>query len=192
MNHTLNNIYLFYVKQESDLFQRICCTNEREFTMHVLDNYSREFIRVHRELQTCSGCCCCGSCESCMQQVTVECPPGQIIGTVQQEGSFSGMHYVIKDVNNTSMLTIMGPCCICNGAYSCGCENKYTLLGTDRITEIGAINKKYPESMQVTSANPIAFTVNFPLNLDTKMKILILAALFLIDIGNYKMIRLRN
>ncbi|CAF5168492.1 unnamed protein product, partial [Rotaria sp. Silwood1] len=23
-----------------------------------------EFIRVHRELQTCSGCCCCGSCES--------------------------------------------------------------------------------------------------------------------------------
>ncbi|CAF3085041.1 unnamed protein product, partial [Rotaria sp. Silwood2] len=44
-----------------------------------------ELIRVHRELQSCSGCCCCGSCEGCMQQVTVECPPGQIIGIVQQE-----------------------------------------------------------------------------------------------------------
>ncbi|CAF3302718.1 unnamed protein product [Rotaria sp. Silwood2] len=66
------------------------------------------------------------------------------------------------------------------------------MLGTDRTTEIGAINKKYLESMQVSSANPVAFTVNFPLNLDTKMKILVLAAIFLIDIGNYNMVRLRN
>ncbi|CAF3026874.1 unnamed protein product, partial [Rotaria sp. Silwood2] len=77
--------HIFSAFEESDLFQRICCTNEREFTMHVLDNNSRELIRVHRELQSCSGCCCCGSCEGCMQQVTVECPPGQIIGIVQQE-----------------------------------------------------------------------------------------------------------
>ncbi|CAF3495141.1 unnamed protein product, partial [Rotaria sp. Silwood2] len=119
--------------------------------------------------------CCC--CESCMQQVTVECPPGQIIGTVQQEASVSGMQYVIKDENNMPMVTIMGPCCICSGIYSCGCENKYTVI---------------------------------PLNLDAKMKVLALAALFLIvsftvklvqcllmlfvffnllDIGNYQIIR---
>ncbi|CAF3604251.1 unnamed protein product [Rotaria sp. Silwood1] len=182
---------LFSAFEESDLFDRIFSTKGREFTMHVLDNYGRELIRVHRELQSCSGCNCCGSCEGCMQQVTVECPPGQIIGTVQQEGSRSGMNYVIKDVNNIPMLTIMGPSCICNGVYSCGCENKY-IVSTDRTTEIGVIDKKYPESMQLSSANPVAFTVNFPLNLDTKMKILILGALFLIDIGNYQMLRLRN
>ncbi|CAF3843334.1 unnamed protein product [Rotaria sp. Silwood1] len=48
-------------------------------------NTGEELIRVHRELQCCSGCNCFGSRESCMQQVTVECPPGFIIGTVQQE-----------------------------------------------------------------------------------------------------------
>ncbi|CAF1139604.1 unnamed protein product [Rotaria sordida] len=179
---------LFSAFEESNLFG----INGREFTMHVLDNYSRELIRVHRESQNCSGCYCCGSCQSCMQHATVECPPEQIIGTVQQEGSSSGMNYVIKDAHDTPMLTIMGPSCICNGIYSCGCENKYILLGTDRTTEIGAIDKKYPESMQFSTANPVAFTVNFPLNLDTKMKILVLGALFLIDIGNYKMLRLRN
>ncbi|CAF4663125.1 unnamed protein product, partial [Rotaria sp. Silwood2] len=78
----LNNMYSFYIKQESDLFERIFCTNGREFTMHVLDNHSREFIRVHRKFQRCSVR---GSCEGCMQEAFVECPPGQIIGTVQQE-----------------------------------------------------------------------------------------------------------
>ncbi|CAF1305722.1 unnamed protein product [Rotaria sp. Silwood1] len=74
-----------YQNTESKSFEAICYTYGRAFTMHILDNYCRELIRVHRELQCCSGCSCFGSCESCMQQVTVECPPGQIIGTVQQE-----------------------------------------------------------------------------------------------------------
>ncbi|CAF4935888.1 unnamed protein product [Rotaria sp. Silwood1] len=112
--------HLFSAFEESKSFEVICYTNGRAFTMHILDNYCRELIRVHRELQCCSGCNCFGSRESCMQQVTVECPPGFIIGTVQQEVSAGGMNYIIKDVNNTPMLTIMGPCCICNGAYSCG------------------------------------------------------------------------
>jgi hypothetical protein len=34
-------LYLFWFIQESDLFQQICCTNERGFTMHILDNNSR-------------------------------------------------------------------------------------------------------------------------------------------------------
>ncbi|CAF3946376.1 unnamed protein product [Rotaria sordida] len=108
-------------------------------------SWSSELIRVHRQLQS-SGLYYCGSDKNCMQQVTVECPPGRIIGT---------------------------------------------LLGTDRTTEIGSIDKLYPNSMQISSANPVAFTLNFPMNLDTNMKILVLGALFLIDIGNYKMVRLR-
>lgn len=81
-----------------------------------------------------------------MQQATVECPPGRTIGTVQQRYRHfenkhhcyfidfsnlhrggSGMNYVLKDANDAPMLYIMGPCCMCNGNYSCGCENKYTV-----------------------------------------------------------------
>ena len=40
------------------------------------------------------------------------------------------MNYVLKDVNGTPMLYIMGPCCMCNGTHSCGCENKYTVSDT--------------------------------------------------------------
>ncbi|CAF1055212.1 unnamed protein product [Rotaria sordida] len=98
--------------------------------MRVLDNNDREFIRIHRELQACSGCFCFGSCQSCMQQATVASPPGQIIGTVEQQGSASSMKYTLKDVNNQSILTIIGPCCIVNGPYSCGCQNTYTIRKT--------------------------------------------------------------
>ncbi|CAF1560797.1 unnamed protein product [Rotaria magnacalcarata] len=183
---------LFYAFEESDPFGQVCCTNERKFTMHVVDNQSRELIRVHRELQSCSGCCCFANCENCKQHVTVESPPGHILGTVEQEFSLSSMKYVLKDANDTPMLFIMGPCCICDGTHSCGCENKYALLGTDRITEIGSIDKQYFNSVRVSTANPVAFTLNFPLNLDARMKIVALAALFLIDIGNYNMARLRS
>ncbi|CAF3568599.1 unnamed protein product, partial [Rotaria sp. Silwood2] len=78
----LNNMYSFNIKQESDLFERIFCTNGREFTTHVLDNHSREFIRVHRKFQRCSVR---GTSAGCMQEAFLECPSGQIIGTVQQE-----------------------------------------------------------------------------------------------------------
>lgn len=71
------------------------------------------------------------------------------------------------------------------------------------MTEIGAIEKLYPNSTNIQSANPIAFTLNcklncihiyiyiyicyhlyffmeVPLNLDTKMKIVLLGAVFLL------------
>ena len=43
------------------------------------------------------------------------------------------MRYTINDANNHSILTIDGPCCICNGIYSCGCENKYSVSCIIRI-----------------------------------------------------------
>ncbi|CAF4469105.1 unnamed protein product [Rotaria sp. Silwood2] len=65
--------------------QPISWTSIARADVDAIEHFKSELIRVHRELQSCSGCCCCGSCEGCMQQVTVECPPGQIIGIVQQE-----------------------------------------------------------------------------------------------------------
>ena len=95
------------------------------------------------------------------------------------------------------------------------------MLGTDRSTEIGAIEKKYPDSVVLASANPVAFTLTckywsirahirlrekyhrtihrplrsfrflflVPINLDVKMKALILGALFLIVSSPIKVVR---
>jgi hypothetical protein len=37
------------------------------------------------------------------------------------------MHYILKDATENTTLTILGPTCICDGPYSCCCENKFTV-----------------------------------------------------------------
>jgi hypothetical protein len=36
-------------------------------------------------------------------------------------------NYVIKDATNEPVLTLVGPSCVCDGIYSCGCENRYVV-----------------------------------------------------------------
>ncbi|CAF4976942.1 unnamed protein product [Rotaria sp. Silwood1] len=135
------------------------------------------------------GCCWCGSCPSCMQEVVVEAPPGNVIGIIKQEGSSWRMNYVIKDAHEQPILNIIGPCCICDGPYSCCCENKFTLFGSDRITEIGAIYKKYSGFLKeaFTSSDVFSMHGELPINMDVKAKMLVLGALFLIDFMNFSL-----
>ena len=68
-------------------------------------------------------------------------------------GSCWRMHYDIKDGNGQNSMTILGPCCMFDGPYTCCCETSVKILillisvrqlfGTDGITEIGAIHKMY-------------------------------------------------
>jgi hypothetical protein len=37
------------------------------------------------------------------------------------------MNYVLKDATENSVLKIIGPGCICDGPYTCCCENKFTV-----------------------------------------------------------------
>ncbi|CAF3073601.1 unnamed protein product [Rotaria sp. Silwood2] len=131
------------VAEESTFCQRLWCASARRYTLHVMNNRQQEVMRIHREFTCCAGCCWCAYCSGCQQEVTIEAPPGQIIGTAKQNGSCWRMHYVLQDINTNVSLTILGPRCICDGALCCCCENKFTLLGSDGITEIGAIHKKY-------------------------------------------------
>jgi hypothetical protein len=41
--------------------------------------------------------------------------------------SFWRLHYDLKDANGNVVLSIIGPGCICDGPYSCCCENKFTV-----------------------------------------------------------------
>lgn len=37
------------------------------------------------------------------------------------------MHYVLKDARDQTVLTILGPNCICDGPLSCCCANKFAV-----------------------------------------------------------------
>ncbi|CAF2077277.1 unnamed protein product [Rotaria magnacalcarata] len=182
---TDNKEQILFAHEESDFCQRLCCTSSRRFTLHVLNNSRQEIMQIHREFTCFSGCCWCAYCKGCRQEVTIEAPPGQPIGTVTQAGSCWRMHYVLKDIEERTTLTIVGPRCICDGAWCCCCKNKFTLFGTDGTTEIGAIHKKYSGYCKEAFTSADNYTYEVPLNLDVKMKAIVLAALFVIDFTNF-------
>lgn len=38
-----------------------------------------------RALKCCCVCCCCGDCKNCKQEMIIESPPGNIVGSVSHE-----------------------------------------------------------------------------------------------------------
>ncbi|CAF1028674.1 unnamed protein product [Rotaria sordida] len=183
---------IYFAFEESNICQRIYCPKTRRFDLHIVDNTNQEIIRVKREFKCCAGCCWFACCNGCSQEVIVESPPGTVIGFVTQECSCWRMKYVLKDITGNPILTIIGPGCICDGPYACCCENKFTLYGTDGITEIGAIHKKYRGFIAEAMTTADTFTIRMPLDLDVKMKAVALGALFLIDFANFSESPRRN
>ncbi|CAF1050431.1 unnamed protein product [Rotaria sp. Silwood1] len=176
---------VYFAFEESNICQRMYCPKTRRFDLHIVDNTNQEIIRIKRKFKCCAGCCWCACCDGCRQEVIVESPPGTIIGFVTQECSCWRMKYILKDITENPILSIIGPGCICDGPYAACCENKFTLYGTDGITEIGAIHKKYRGFIAEALTTADTFTIRMPIDLDVKMKAVALGALFLIDFANF-------
>ncbi|UJR16831.1 hypothetical protein I4U23_003730 [Adineta vaga] len=175
------NERIFQAHETSSFWQRCFCTNRRRFTLRIINNINQDIILIRREFKCCSGCCWCANTQCCKQELTVESPPGTVIGTVSQKGSCCRYTYEINDANDTLIFTLVGPAIIFDGPLTCCCENKFTLLGTDGVTEIGAIYKKYRGFLSEAFSSADAFLLEFPMDLDVKMKAVALGALFLID-----------
>ncbi|RNA22416.1 phospholipid scramblase 2-like isoform X1 [Brachionus plicatilis] len=135
---------LEYLTQlKTDTCMRICCGNQRGFKFHVVDNLKQEVMMITREFKCCAGCCwCAGCCMCCAFEVRVEAPPGNLIGTIKQKGSFWKANYDILDETENVILKIEGPCCIWDGAC-CQCDNEFKLLTADGMTQIGSLTKEY-------------------------------------------------
>ncbi|CAF3273020.1 unnamed protein product [Rotaria sp. Silwood2] len=154
-----NGELLFNAKEDSTCCQRCWCTNSREFTLHIRDTADNEVIRMSRALKCCCVCCWCGDCESCKQEIIVESPPGTIIGSANHEGSRCRMRYTLRDANRTNTLGIIGPRCICDGDFSCCCESEFAIYGTDDLTKIGGIRKKYAGYISEAFTSADSFTL---------------------------------
>ncbi|CAF0960656.1 unnamed protein product [Rotaria sordida] len=176
---------VYYAFEESDFCQRIYCPATRRFDLHIVDSTNQEIVRIKREFKCCSGYVCCACCSACSHEIVVESPPGTVIGYVTQECSFHRVHYALKDAHDNVILKIIGPGCMCDGPYACCCENKFTLIGNDGVSEIGSIHKKYRGFLAEALTAADTFTIQFPLDLNVQMKAVAIGALFLIDFAHF-------
>ena len=131
-----------------------------------------ELIHLYRPLR-------CSSCwfPCCLQEMEVYSPPGNLIGSIQQEWSLCSPKYNILNAEGQVALTIEGP--ICTYSLFCG-DVDFEILSPDGSTKVGKISKQWSGLLKEAFTDADTFGISFPLDLDVRMKAVCLAACFLI------------
>jgi len=170
---------VYYAAEESDACARQCCGPMRGFIMHITDNLGQEVMRVSREFKCCAGCGWCANFAHCAMTISVEAPVGTVVGSVVQQCSFCAPSYGVHDAQGEKIMDILGPICRCQAVCCTGdIDFVITTTGGD---EIGKISKQWGGFVREAFTKADNFGVQFPIDLDVRIKAVLLGATFLID-----------
>ncbi|XP_065179720.1 phospholipid scramblase 1-like [Sycon ciliatum] len=165
---------VYYAKEVSDCATRQCCGPNRPFQMQITDNAGKEVMRLDRPFRCGFQCCC----ETQRPFLEVQAPPGNPIGYVKSEAcACVWPTFLLLDLNMQPILRIHTPCC---GVGCCDCSPKYPVRSMDG-QDVGLIQKQWSGLTKEMFTDADNFGVSFPMDLDVKMKGVMLGALFLID-----------
>lgn len=164
---------VYYAVEDSDCLTRNCCGPLRPFDMKILDNFKNEVIHLNRPLA-------CDSCwfPCCLQTMEVSSPPGTVIGSIEQEWSILTPQFNIKNAAGDVVLKMEGP--ICTFSF-CG-DVEFKVLSKDGDRQVGKISKQWAGLLREAFTDADYFGITFPMDLDVKMKAVMIGACFLIDV----------
>uniref|UniRef100_UPI0037E9262F phospholipid scramblase 2-like n=1 Tax=Semicossyphus pulcher TaxID=241346 RepID=UPI0037E9262F len=163
---------IYKAKEKNDCCTRNCCGSLRSFDMKIKDNTDREVIRLIRPFRCVSCWCPC-----CLQEMEVQAPPGTTIGYVKQDWHPCLPRFSIQGANKETLMKLEGPCFACN---CCGDVN-FELKSKDGDKPIGRISKQWSGLLKEVFTDTDNFGIQFPLDMDVKMKAVLMGACFLID-----------
>uniref|UniRef100_A0A4W4FPC2 Phospholipid scramblase n=1 Tax=Electrophorus electricus TaxID=8005 RepID=A0A4W4FPC2_ELEEL len=150
---------VFLAAEENNLWTRQLCGPMRSFILHIQNNVGHEVLTLTRPLK-------CSSCwfPCCLQELEVQAPLGNPLGYVIQEWHPYLPKFTIKNSRKEAVLHIVGSYCHCN----CFSDVIFKVTSLDGASVIGKICKQWTG-------------MEFPMDLDVKIKAVILGACFLID-----------
>uniref|UniRef100_A0A8B9DU44 Phospholipid scramblase n=1 Tax=Anser cygnoides TaxID=8845 RepID=A0A8B9DU44_ANSCY len=162
---------VYFAVEDTDCCTRNCCGPSRPFTIRIMDNLGREVITLQRPLR-CSSCCF----PCCLQEIEIQAPPGTPVGYVVQNWHPCLPKFTIQDERRMDVLKISGPCVVC----SCCEDVNFEVKTLDEISTIGKISKQWTGFLKEAFTDADNFGVAFPMDLDVKMKAVMIGACFLI------------
>ncbi|CAB3240543.1 unnamed protein product [Arctia plantaginis] len=163
---------VYFAVEDNDCCTRNCCGPMRPFDMKIMDNFRNEVIHLNRPL-ACDSCWC----PCWLQSMEVSSPPGTVIGSIEQEWSICKPCYSIKNAAGDIVLKIKGPCC----TYSICGDVEFHVFAPDGERKVGLITKQWSGLAREAFTDADYFGVSFPMDLDVKIKAVLLGACFLID-----------
>ncbi|GLH02244.1 Phospholipid scramblase [Gryllus bimaculatus] len=164
---------VYYAVEDSDCLTRNCCGPWRPMDIKILDNFKNEVIHMNRPLA-------CDSCwfPCCLQSMEVSSPPGTVVGRVEQEWSILTPQFRVKNAAGDTVLRIEGPFC----TFSICGDVEFKILTADGATQVGKISKQWAGLLREAFTDADHFGITFPMDLDVKMKAVMMGACFLIDV----------
>lgn len=164
---------LFLGREESSSCCCCCLKQMRPFRMQVTDAKGEDVILLTR------GCSC--GVVNCAAEVRVFSPPDNLIGIVAEGFGFMHPKYYLIDATSPEvpLFEITGPMCTC----SCFCDDvDFPVRETGKRNQatVGYISKKWGGIVREFFSASDAFGVTFPVHFDPKIKVLFMAACFLI------------
>lgn len=158
--------------EESNCCARLCCGPKRPLRLRVVDAGDREVLRLLRPLRCGCICCPCG-----LQEMEVQAPPGTTIGHILQTWHPFLPKFSIQDADRQTVLRVVGPCWTCG----CGTDTNFEVKTPDESRSVGRISKQWGGLLREALTDADDFGLQFPLDLDVKVKAVLLGATFLID-----------
>ncbi|XP_014440832.1 phospholipid scramblase 1 isoform X3 [Tupaia chinensis] len=163
---------IYFAVEYNDCCTRNCCGYSRPFTMKIMDNMRREVIILERPLR-CNSC----FCPCCLQKIEIQAPPGVPIGYISQKWHPYLPKFTIQNEQKEDVMKIIGPCLMC----SCCGNVDFEIRSLDETTVLGRISKHWSGILKEVFTDTDDFGVYFALDLDVKMKAVMIGACLLID-----------
>ncbi|XP_068135347.1 phospholipid scramblase 2-like isoform X2 [Hyperolius riggenbachi] len=162
---------MYCAAEQNDCCTRNLCGPARSFVITIVDNMGREVNRLSRPYR-------CSSCwfPCCLQKMQVEAPPGTVIGHIKQNWNPCFPRFTIMNEMEEEVLKLYGPCIPLRCFF-----DTYFELKTLNKSDIGRISKPWMDPVKETFTDVHFFGASFPMDLDVKMKAVVLGACFLID-----------
>ena len=162
----------FYAVEDVDCCTRNCCGPSRPFEMKIFDTNQRQVAQFSRPFRCSNFWCPCF-----LQRLEVCCPPGNVVGYVEQDWSIFAPKFRITNATGDTILKIEGPFCT---TQLCGAV-EFKVLSRDGAVEVGRISKEWGGLVREMFTDADKFDISFPMDLDVKMKMVMMGACFLID-----------
>ncbi|PAA64588.1 hypothetical protein BOX15_Mlig030209g1 [Macrostomum lignano] len=182
-----NGEQIFYMEEKSPGYQRGgLCRPQSGFSISATDSAGQEVALFVRRDRACKSACCCPCCNSCLDHVTVESPPGHVVGRVRQAADLAGCNrvsYQLTDAAGGAIFRVddmkLVYCCI-NGK---SLEFPVTPVDDGTGQPVARISKQFHANAlnQLRVSGADTFTVTMPVDLHLNMKLSLIGVCLLLD-----------
>ncbi|XP_077137874.1 phospholipid scramblase family member 5-like [Ranitomeya variabilis] len=164
---------LYFAIEENIYLNKNLCGPLRPFSMHIANNTGREVITVIRPLRCIT---CCFPCY--LQELEVQAPPGTTVGFIVQKWDPLVPKFTIQNESKEDVLNVIGPYL----TFRCLGDVIFEVKTFTEKSLIGKISKYWSGFVNDVFTNADNFGIEFPADLDVKLKAALIGTCFLIDV----------